>query len=333
MTATRREVSAMVGACVLALGSFGPMSGCGDVVTPTPGGATGENPNGASGTGTSGAEAGDTGGGSAGATTGAGTSGGAADASGSRGNFGLVIIETNVPGQLSASASFSTNVSPASPSPPCPTQTIDGCIISTCGPLMAPASAAVVSAGILTIRGGPSPLVLMPGQNGLYEGSETETSMAPLAGGVLQVSTSGGVVPAFNADVTIPQLITVTSPAALANLNLTTENGLVPVTIVRSEGWTVAWTGGAGVVDIEINQQISSSASVVAWCSFSPTAGSGVISPAVLAFFAPTDANGFPTTLVNTEASADVEVTLSQNWDVSVVALGPIGPSAPVVIQ
>jgi len=312
------------------------MSGCGGVVTPTLESATSGNPDGASGAETSGAETDDAGGGSTDATTGGATgatSDAATDANGSSGNFGLVtIIENNPPGPFNASASFRTNVLlPAPPPSPCPLQMIDGCTLSTCPLPMAQASGTDgVSAGILTIRGGSSPLVLMPGQNGLYEGSETGT--VPLDGGVLQVSTSGGVVPAFNVDVTIPEPITVTSPAALATPNLLSANGLVPVTIVRSQGWTVAWTGGAGTVEIII-QQTSSSASLVASCTFSPTAGSGVISPAVLAFFAPTDANGSPTTSVSASTYSDVTTTLPQNWDVDVAVLGSIGPSGPVVIQ
>lgn len=128
----------------------------------------------------------------------------------------------------------------------------------------------------ITVQG-PNGAKNMAGSGGTYKGTISANG-SYLSAGNYTVSAPGGVdVPKFSAQITIPAMPTMTSPAPDAPN---------PVTVTRSNGLTVTWTGGQAneIVQLEGFNVTDNTYTVGAdfLCSVPATAGTFTVPPSVL---------------------------------------------------
>lgn len=167
--------------------------------------------------------------------------------------------------------------------PGCTNTTIGGCTISDCSAAAdagTPPDGGQVGAGTLTFTGlaDGGVVVIAPAANGSY--LRQIQSQLFVAGSVLQVSSSGGAVPAFTASVSAPVSATLTTPACpLSNCGM----------ISKAAGLPVAWTGGGtGSISVQVltaTNQVS--------CSFPAASASATVPAAALAGIPPGSASLF----------------------------------------
>ncbi|HEY8038400.1 MAG TPA: hypothetical protein VIF15_01345 [Polyangiaceae bacterium] len=177
-----------------------------------------------------------------------------------------------VTGQLSAS--FSQIVVPGTPCVPAPT-TVGPCTVgvvcSTGGQQNAAGAGAITLTGPLT----PPTTLTDPGSHPYAEVDRPHISLFG-DGETLQISATGGTVPAFSASLVAPTIATVVSPAMpdIESSNLLVLSGAADLTL--------AWThGGAGQVGVLLAGGTGST-STWASCAFTASAGSGTVPQAVI---------------------------------------------------
>ena len=128
-------------------------------------------------------------------------------------------------------------------------------------------------AGVISISGIPTPVRLTPEPSGDYVSYAQYSDLTrPLftGGEEITVAASGHNIPAFAEQLVAPAKIVVTSPTPLPDSELS-----IPI----HQDLTVAWTGGAGLVQVMIG---SISNGHIALCRFPAADGSGVIPHTVL---------------------------------------------------
>jgi hypothetical protein len=183
-----------------------------------------------------------------------------------------------------------------------------------------PVAGVSVSAGDITVSGGTSPIT-MPGSKYGYQYTST---LGPIfsSGDVVRVAASGATAPPFTATVTIPQSLSVTSPAAAYGT----------VTMSRTSDVTIAWTGGGtDNVQVELDQYAPQAITIV--CAFPASAGSGTIPLAAVSNLAlatvPLSLQE-PTTFLAVAALNESIVTAA-GWSITVAARA-YGLDAPVSV-
>jgi hypothetical protein len=197
----------------------------------------------------------------------------------------------------------------------CKMQTIDACKIETCPPTEGGnGNGTFVSAGDITISGGTGPIALTPGYDDEYGYSSAVSGATAPGGSVLHVVAAGAVVPAFSATITMPDELTVTSPEALAGAN---SGGASPLTIVRSSGLSIAWTGGSGNVQVVIYQLLVTGFAE-ATCIFPASGGTATVDTAVLDLFATTDSGTALVTTVGVSPAFGTATVTPPGWIVTV---------------
>jgi len=154
----------------------------------------------------------------------------------------------------------------------CTTTTIGACTVSDCAAAAdggTPPDGGQVGAGTLTFTGlVDGGVTLAPNAMGSYVTSIQAQLFT--AGSTLQVSSTGGAVPAFNGSVMAPEALVLTTPACPSN-----DCGMIS----KAAGLPLAWTGGSsgsfGVQLLSGSGQIS--------CSFPAAGGAGSVPAAALA--------------------------------------------------
>ncbi len=167
--------------------------------------------------------------------------------------------------------------------PGCVNTVVGGCTVSDCSAAAdagTPPDGGQVGAGTLTFTGlaDAGAVVITQAANGRYLRQIVSPASLFVAGSALQVSSSGGAVPAFTASVTAPVSATLTTPACpLSNCGM----------ISKATGLPVAWTGG-GTGSIAV--QVLTAASQVS-CVFPAASGSATVPSAALAGIPPGSAS------------------------------------------
>jgi hypothetical protein len=166
---------------------------------------------------------------------------------------------------LKAQAAFYPSV----PAAGCSVALVGGCKLETCGPSSATTSG-LASAGSIAVSGGLYPLLLQPGLGNVYEPASDGGSLALWHGGEgLIVTSSGGQVPAFAANLTAPRQVSVLTP--------------MPLLIPKTSALPFTWFGdSAGNVVIDLNTTNATGAYYLE-CSFDVGAGAGSLPAAALA--------------------------------------------------
>ncbi len=178
--------------------------------------------------------------------------------------------------------------------PGCVNTVVGGCTVSDCSAAAdagTPPDGGQVGAGTLTFTGlaDAGAVVITQAANGSY--LRQIQSQLFVAGSALQVSSSGGAVPAFTASVTAPVSATLTTPACpLSNCGM----------ISKATGLPVAWTGG-GTGSISV--QVLTAASQVS-CVFPAASGSATVPSAALAGIPPGSASLFFGSIASTTVQA-----------------------------
>jgi hypothetical protein len=137
-----------------------------------------------------------------------------------------------------------------------------------------------VTAGTLTVTGATAPIVLMPSAADAgpfgpeYDWSPTPGGATFGPGSKLTLAASGDTVPPFMATVTIPDLLTVTSPAP-DNTNT--------VTVFQSKDLPITWTGGTGGTIQVFLFQYTTTVNTQMSCQFPASGGTRTIPAATLA--------------------------------------------------
>ena len=150
----------------------------------------------------------------------------------------------------------------------CSVTSIEGCTLETCTAPGAPPSYA--SAGSIAIAGGLYPLVLQPDTGGVYVPASDGGSLTLWHGGEgLIVTSSGGAVPAFAADLVAPRQVTVLTK--------------MPTQIPRGGALPFSWFGAsAGSLAVDLMTS-AAAASYYLECQLDVGAAAGVIPQAALA--------------------------------------------------
>jgi hypothetical protein len=155
---------------------------------------------------------------------------------------------------------------------------------STTGHYTFPVSASV-SAGTIALVGDQRSALLVPEAKPLAKGGSSvgyalsPDSMHFAPGDALTITASGDTVPAFSAEITVPNSITLTQPDLFSS----------SLTVVRSKDFPVAWTGGgpAGDVTVEFNQGVGATRTVVQ-CSVPAGGGRAVVPASALGYLTAT---------------------------------------------
>lgn len=140
-----------------------------------------------------------------------------------------------------------------------------------------------VSAGIITLTGGLTPVTLMPGPSSAATSgivyAPVSASGLP-AGGVVTITATGDTAPPFTLDLPLPSVVTWLQPSPLSAWTIDTTQDL-PIT----------WSGGSqGTVLIGIQEtQVDHLYSVQ--CTFAASAGGGTIPSSLLAYLPPSTAD------------------------------------------
>lgn len=221
---------------------------------------------------------------------------------------------------------------------------LDGCNVMICPANSADAGAPTfVSAGTITVSGGEpffggtGPLVVMPVHpDDTYISSELETlpdGGAGPGGLTLTISAMGDTVPAFSAEVTLPHDdLTVTSPPALVNPPPGSPTSPT-MTLVRSSGLPILWTGGTSGVTVVITQLYTSGATVGIDCSAPGSAGQFNVTSAVLGNLATSDTPGLFLTTVSVTITENTVPVSVPGWTIIVTGQAGGGPSVYATVQ
>lgn len=197
------------------------------------------------------------------------------------GAFGTVVVRQmfSDPGGYSAGATAVFASARASdPSVTCTTAAAgSSCVLTTCNAFPNASATTSESAGDLAISGGSAPLTLRYQSDGSSYDDQGRSipfdlpnaSTTPLfAGGEsLRVVAPGAKVPAFDATVTAPALVTMTAPGLDAKNNCPIASG---------KDYDFTWTGGAAGDTVEIVVHGADTNENVT-CEFDATAGRGTV--------------------------------------------------------
>jgi hypothetical protein len=175
------------------------------------------------------------------------------------------------------SASFSETAAVVA-DPSCTVSTAGDCQIQICdgGDAGASAPPGPLSAGTIAVSGTASPVSLTPDPDGTYEPYTSSSTGAPFIppSGTIQVTASGGAVPAFQASVAFGGALTLTSPQ-ISGISTTLPSGDVPFT------WTGGSTGDHLQVFLSANAAADPTKTASVTCVFS--GGSGTVPASAMA--------------------------------------------------
>jgi hypothetical protein len=182
--------------------------------------------------------------------------------------FGTVSFVTdNLSSHVSAvGADFTLSAGPTG----C-TQRLEGtCTIVSCPSVAAEGPLTYVAAGALSFSGFVTPLEPSPsdGDPVAYQASQSGTLWA--AGETVEVSATGGRVPAFKASLVFPAPLELTSPATVS-------------TISKSAGVSLSWQEANDYVSVFFSQLTSTGAIVDISCAVSPPSVGYTLTPSTLA--------------------------------------------------
>jgi hypothetical protein len=220
----------------------------------------------------------------------------------------ITLDGTTLPGSLLDASFPAVDVVPES----CITLPAGHCQIVTCTPPPAEPGLLWRSAGTITVSGGVQPVVLMPGSDGVYAGTQADRPLWP-GGALLTVTAAGAEVPPFSASVVTPAPLSVTAPPFGAN---------APLPVDRAHDFELAWSGG-GQSTLEIRIVDAAKLSLV--CEFPADDGRGVVPQSLLGRLAV----GTATLVPAQTAAATARVT---DWSVDISARGtPLRGGAPFI--
>jgi hypothetical protein len=235
-----------------------------------------------------------TSGGTSGSTSTSG-GGGGADLSTPAANSGYVSVTAFRAAQLGgvqggyAYAGFSNGS--------CTSVTQGPCQVQTCA-----ANPSQVSAGAVSVTGTNLAVMLQPQANGMYSSVTASPTQLFNEGATLTVNAAGGVVPAFNGSLTAPSRVLITTPA----------QGAGTISVDRTKGFTVAWSGSsAGDVVVYLDGGAGRGTQLT--CQFAASGGTGTIPAAALQLL-PAGSGGYS---MSTETSSTVR---AGDWAVQLSA-------------
>jgi hypothetical protein len=178
-----------------------------------------------------------------------------------------------------------------------------------------------VTAGTVTVTGATAPIVVVPtaGDAGPY-GPEYDWSATPGGatfgpGSTLNVAASGDTVPPFLASVTMPDLLTVTSP---------TPDFSDTVTVFQSKDLPVTWTGAtSGTIQVSMLQS-STAVNIQMVCQFPASAGSRTIPAATLSNLALGGMSPFSPTVTGIDIIVSNSAqAMPPGWTIKVFGISP----------
>jgi hypothetical protein len=176
-----------------------------------------------------------------------------------------------------------------------------------------------VTAGTLTVTGATAPIVLMPpaadaGPYGpQYDWGSTPGGATFGPGSTLTVAASGDTVPPFMATVTMPDLLTVTSP---------TPDFTGTVTVFQSKDLPITWTGAtSGTIQVLMSQS-DNNVNIQMVCQFPASAGTRTVPAATLSNLALGGMSAFSPTVtgivISVSNSAPQVMPMPAGWTVNV---------------
>lgn len=153
------------------------------------------------------------------------------------------------------------------------TKTIGPCLLETYGD-GEQAKEVVLSAGVVQIAGGSTPITLTPKSDSTYAISTANTSLYS-GGQTLMVTAAGKDVPAFTTSLVAPSAVTLSAPAAPGG----------SLTVTRSAGVTATFTGASSGDVVLYFDAAATDKAYSLTCKFKAAAGTGVIPAAAFADF------------------------------------------------
>jgi hypothetical protein len=153
------------------------------------------------------------------------------------------------------------------------TKTVGPCLVEIIGSGAA-AQETDLSAGVVHITGGSTPIDLAPKSDNTYAPSTGATSLYE-GGEALVVTAAGKDVPAFTTSMTAPGKVTLAAPVVTAGA----------LTVKRSTGVTATFSGTSSGVVVLYFSATSASMAFAATCTFDASAGSGSVPAAAFADF------------------------------------------------
>ena len=180
-------------------------------------------------------------------------------------------------------------------------KTVGPCLVEIIG-AGAAAQETDLSAGVVHISGGSTPIDLVPKADNTYAASTGATSLYE-GGESLVVTAAGKDVPAFTSSITAPGKVTLAAPVVTAGA----------LTVKRSTGVTAMFSGTSSGVVVLYFSTTSASKAFAATCTFDASAGSGSVPAAAFADF-PAGAGTFD---FYVKASA---VVMPAGWEVHFTA-------------
>jgi hypothetical protein len=176
----------------------------------------------------------------------------------------------------------------AGTTPECTPVQIGPCVVTSCVQGTPPAGGypqQTAPAGDITVKdtknnAQASYMATSNGTDGYYQGNGQLTPSAAV-GDAIAVSTTGGIVPAFQESVTVPSAVTITLPTC---------DGGITCPVSRAAGFTISWADGDSgtvVVNLSANGAACGGANCPslqsnAECKFDVSAHTGTIPTAVL---------------------------------------------------
>jgi hypothetical protein len=244
------------------------------------------------------------------AGTGGAGSGGSAGVSGSGGSAGstrgsgqvTVLTMVNYPTVGASTTTFSARFTSPGAASPCTSTTYGACALYACD---ATATSSDVDAGTITAQSTEAAFAhaIVP-LDGQYE-TYSDTTSAFLGEEAISISATGGVVPAFDANMTYPLLLLLTAP--------TLAEGSSVASVPRGQDLTLTWDRGTTGV---VFQAQSSATTPSLICDSDSEVGSMVLPSAALSSL-PIGA------VLNLYTIGNVPVSAG-DYDINVVAAGAV---------
>jgi hypothetical protein len=160
------------------------------------------------------------------------------------------------------------------------------CVLGDAGAGDAGTGVQYLSAGMVTMSGGTTPVMLTRAAGGTYSAQGMGALWA--GGAMLKMTTTGdmgGVATPLDIGVVAPHQVTVTTPQIM---------GLNPIPVNRAQPFPVAWTGGVeGTVRVSFGELVAGRSRAIS-CEFPASSGSGSIPTSMLSKLTPSGDAGGP---------------------------------------